>query len=403
MIYMDYCATTPVDPQVLDAMLPYFTQQFGNAASRHHFFGWQAEAAVDKARHQLAGLMGARPEEIVFTSGATEAVNLAIKGIWETYHKKGNHIITTKIEHKAVLDTCEWIKRRGGRITYLEVDQSGLVDLDQLADALSEDTILVSIIWANNETGVLQPMERIGQLCAGRGVLLMSDATQALGKIPIYPEQTGVQLMAFSAHKIYGPKGVGGLYVQKRRPAIKLAAQLHGGGHEQGMRSGTLNVPGIVGLGQAAELAAGTLAATADQMRTWRDHLENTLLEQIPEVCVNGGAAPRLPQVSNLGFRFCDGAGLLARLNKTVALSSGSACTSGSLDPSHVLLAMGLSHNLAKASLRFSLGKYNTFAEVNNVIEAVTRAVDELRSVSPLWDLYKDGVDMDALGWAMLG
>ena len=399
MIYMDYCATTPVDPLVLEAMLPYFNRHFGNAASRHHALGWEAGAAVDQARQQVAGLMGARAEEFVFTSGATEAINLAIKGVWETYRHKGNHVITTRVEHKAVLDSCDWVRRRGGRVTYLDVDRNGLVDLDQLADAIDADTILVSIMWANNETGVIQPMDIIGQLCAEKGVLLMSDATQALGKIPVYPELTGVQLLACSAHKMYGPKGVGGLYVQKRRPTIKLAAQLHGGGHEHGMRSGTLNVPGIVGLGQAAELAAGTFAETAQQMELWRDKLERSLLEQLAEVYVNGGAAPRLPHVSNLAFRFVDGAGLLARLSRTVALSSGSACTSGSLDPSHVLLGMGVSDNVAKSSLRLSLGRYNTEAELGTVTKAVIAAVDQLRSVSPLWAMHQEGQDMDALGW----
>lgn len=402
MIYMDYCATTPVDPEVMDAMLPYFTTYFGNAASRHHRFGWQAEAAVETSREQVASLVGADPAEIVFTSGATEAINLAIKGVWETYQNKGKHIITTRIEHKAVLDSCDWLRRKGARISYVEVDRDGLIDLEQLSELLEEDTILVCIMWANNETGVIQPMDAIGRICAEKGVLCMSDATQALGKIEVNPAGVGIHLMAFSGHKMYGPKGVGGLYVQKRRPAIRLAAQIHGGGHEQGMRSGTLNVPGIVGLGAAAQLAAKSAAETGRQLQLWRNELESSLLHKIPEVYVNGGGAPRLPHVSNLAFRFTDGNALLARLGNTVAVSSGSACTSGSLDPSHVLAAMGNSSNMAKASLRFSLGKFNVKEEVETTAIAVEGAVNQLRSQSPLWEMFLEGTDLRGLGWDMV-
>lgn len=400
MIYMDNCSTTSVAPEVLEYMLPYFSEFFGNAASRHHRFGWQAAEAVDEARHRVAKLLRADAGEIVFTSGATESVNLAIKGIWENYKKKGNHIITTAIEHKAVLDSCEWIQRQGGRITYVPVEKNGLVDLQRLEEEIKDNTILVSVMWANNETGVIQPMDRIGQICAEKGVLCMSDATQALGKIPVHPAASGVHLLAFSAHKFYGPKGVGGLYIQKRRPAIRPAAILHGGGHEGGFRSGTLNVPGIVGLGAAALLAEQDRDKDAQQLTAWRDMLEEKITGRLPEVYINGKNAPRLPQVSNLTFRFTDGATLLGKLNGRVALSSGSACTSGSLDPSHVLSAMGLSANMAKASLRFSLGKYNSETEIETVIELVDEMVSQLRSVSPLWEMHRDGMDMDALGWA---
>lgn len=401
MIYMDNCSTTRVAPEVLERMLPYFSEFFGNAASRHHRFGWQAAEAIEEARFLVGNLLQVDAGEIVFTSGATEAINLAIKGIWEHYKKKGNHIVTTTIEHKAVLDSCDWVQRQGGKITYVPVDKNGLVDLQQLEEAITDQTILVSVMWANNETGVIQPMDRIGQICANKGVLCMSDATQALGKIPVNPSATGIQLLAFSAHKFYGPKGVGGLFIQKRRPAIKPAALLHGGGHEGGFRSGTLNVPGIVGMGAAAALADQDMEKDACKLADWRNFLEEKTTGNLAEVYINGKHAPRLPQVSNMTFRFTDGTTLLAKLNGKLALSSGSACTSGSLDPSHVLRAMGLSANMAKASLRFSLGKYNSEAEIDFVIGLLQERVTELRSLSPLWEMYLDGTDMKALGWGM--
>lgn len=401
MIYMDNCSTTRVAPEVLERMLPYFSEFFGNAASRHHRFGWQAAEAIEEARFLVGNLLQVDAGEIVFTSGATEAINLAIKGIWEHYKKKGNHIVTTTIEHKAVLDSCDWVQRQGGKITYVPVDKNGLVDLQQLEEAITDQTILVSVMWANNETGVIQPMDRIGQICANKGVLCMSDATQALGKISVNPSATGIQLLAFSAHKFYGPKGVGGLFIQKRRPAIKPAALLHGGGHEGGFRSGTLNVPGIVGMGAAAALADQDMEKDACKLADWRNFLEEKTTGNLAEVYINGKHAPRLPQVSNMTFRFTDGTTLLAKLNGKLALSSGSACTSGSLDPSHVLRAMGLSANMAKASLRFSLGKYNSEAEIDFVIGLLQERVTELRSLSPLWEMYLDGTDMKALGWGM--
>jgi len=395
LIYLDHNATTPVDPEVLQAMLPYFTDKPGNAASRHHAFGWVAEEAVDKAREQLAQLIQADPREIIFTSGATESDNLALKGVFEMYHRKGRHLITVKSEHNAVLDAGESIEKQGGEVTYLDVNEEGLIDLEALEAAIRPDTVLVSVMWANNETGVIQPMKAIGELCAKHGVLLMSDATQAVGKIPVDPRETGVHLLAFSAHKMYGPKGVGALYVSRRQPRVKLSPQIYGGGHEQGMRSGTLNVPAIVGLGKAAEIAGRQMGEEAEHLARLRDKLENTLLERLEAAFVNGSREHRLPHVSNMSFRYVEGENLMMNLNQVIAVSSGSACTSASLEPSHVLRAMGMSDDLAHAAIRFSLGRFTTEEQVDRSIEAVVKGVRHLRELSPVWQLYKDGVDLD--------
>lgn len=397
LIYLDNNATTPVDPQVVEAMLPYFYQQPGNAASRNHALGWLAEEAVDQSRSQMAQLLAVDPKEIIFTSGATESDNLAIKGVFESYHRKGNHLITLQTEHKAVLDTCAHLEKRGAEVTYLPVQKDGRVDLDQLAACIRPDTVLVSIMWANNETGVIQPMEKIGQICAEQGVLLMSDATQAIGKIPVHPREVGVHLAAFSAHKMYGPKGVGGLYISQRQPRVKIGSQLHGGGHERGMRSGTLNVPGIVGMGKAAELARQQMDQEQQRLSALRDQLENTLLEQVEESYVNGTREHRLPHVSNISFKYVDGETLMMSFNQHVAVSSGSACTSASLDPSHVLVAMGLSDDMAHASIRFSLGRFTREEDIPTAAQKVIEGVERLRSESPVWEMYKDGVDLDAI------
>lgn len=391
-IYFDNNATTPTDPRVVEAMLPYFYEQPGNAASRSHPFGWLADEAVDKARQQLASLIDVAPKEIIFTSGATESDNLALKGVFEMYHRKGRHIITAKTEHKAVLDSCAHIEKMGGEVTYLEVDQNGLINLQQLDQAIRPDTVLVSVMWANNETGVIQPLSEIGAICEKHGVILMSDATQAVGKIPVHPKEAGVHLLAFSAHKMYGPKGVGALYVCNKQPRIKLTAQVDGGGHELGMRSGTLNVPGIVGFGRAAEIAANELEQESQKLKHLRDKLESVLTTQLEEVYVNGKDAPRLAHVSNLSFRHVDAEPLLMGFNQYIALATGSACTSATLEPSHVLLAMGNSRDLAKSALRFSLGRFNNEAEVDRCVKAVIQGVERLRAQSPIWEMFKEGI-----------
>jgi len=399
LIYLDNNATTPTDPEVVETMLPYFNAQFGNAASRTHALGWMAEEAVDQARNQIASLISADTKEIVFTSGATESDNLAIKGIAEAYRRKGKHLVTLKTEHNAVLDPCEYLEKRGYEVTYLDVGPDGLVDLDDLRQSIRPDTIIVSIMWANNETGVIQPMERIGAICEEAGVLLMSDATQAVGKIPVDPKSAGVHLMAFSAHKMYGPKGVGALYVSQRNPRVKVTAQMDGGGHERGMRSGTLNVPGIVGFGKAAAIAQRTRAEEAKRLAGLRDQLETGILSRIEQTYVNGSTQHRLPHVSNISFKYLDGEALMMSFNQHIAVSSGSACTSASLDPSHVLLAMGLSGDMAHASLRFSLGRFTRASDIPKVIDQVAKSVEKLRSESPIWEMYKDGVDLDTIEW----
>ncbi len=389
-IYFDNNATTPVDPRVVEAMLPWFFDRPGNAASRTHPFGWEAEEAVEQGRAQVAALIGAEPEEIAFTSGATEAINLALKGVFEAWQSKGKHFVTVKTEHKAVLDTCRRIRKWGGEVTLVDVRPNGVVDLDQLEAAIRPDTVLVAVMWANNETGVIQPVAEIGAICARHDVLFFSDATQAVGKIPVNPEEAGVHLMACSAHKMYGPKGIGALYV-RRQPGIRLAPLIDGGGHERGLRAGTLNVPAIVGFGQAAAIARAERDAEAERLRQLRDRLEAGLT-RLPEVRVNGAGAPRLPHVSNVMFRYVDAEDLLMSFNRYVAVSTGSACTSASLQPSHVLRAMGLSEDEAHASIRFSLGRFNTAEEVAYAIEAVSEGVAWFRAESPLWQMFQQGV-----------
>lgn len=399
LIYLDNNATTPCDPRVVDAMLPYFFEVPGNAASRNHPFGWQAEEAVDYAREQIAALINADSKEIIFTSGATEADNLAIKGVFEMYKSKGNHIITATTEHKAVLDTCKKIEKLGGEVTYLEVNNEGLINLEELEAAITDKTILVSIMWANNETGVIQPMKEIGDICKKKGVLFMSDATQAVGKIPVDPRAVGVHLMAFTAHKMYGPKGVGALYVSRKNPRVKVTAQMDGGGHERGMRSGTLNVPGIVGFGKAAKIAREEMAQDTERVSKLRDRLEASLM-QLEETYINGSKQNRMPHVTNISFKHVEGEGLMMTFNQQVGVSSGSACTSASLEPSYVLVALGLGDDLAHSSIRFSLGRFTTDEDIDRAIELVKTGVNHMRDLSPIWEMYKEGIDLSMVEWS---
>lgn len=398
-IYLDNNATTPMDPRVLEAMMPYFTEKFGNAASRSHSFGWAAEEAVDYAREQVAKLIGADPKEIIFTSGATEADNLAIKGVYEMYASKGNHIITCTTEHKAVLDTCKHIEKLGGQVTYLEVEADGLVDLAKLEAAITPQTILIAIMYGNNEIGVVQPVKEISAIAKKHGVLFFTDGTQAVGKIPVDVQKDGIDLMAFSAHKMYGPKGVGALYVRRKNPRVKVTAQMDGGGHERGMRSGTLNVPSIVGFGRACELCMQEMESEAARLSKLRDKLENALLA-LEEAYVNGNREHRLPHVANISFKYVEGEGLMMGFNKDIAVSSGSACTSASLEPSYVLKALGLGDDLAHSSLRFGLGRFTTEEQIDYTIKAVSDTVLKLRDMSPLWEMWKDGVDLEKIEWA---
>lgn len=398
-IYLDNNSTTPMDPRVLETMIPFFTEQFGNAASRNHPFGWEAEEAVDYAREQVAKLIGADPKEIIFTSGATEGDNLGVKGVYEMYASKGNHIITCTTEHKAVLDTCKHIEHLGGEVTYLPVAANGLIDLTALEAAIKPTTILIAIMYANNEIGVVHPVKEIGAIAKKHGVLFFSDAVQAVGKIPVDVNADGIDIMAFTAHKMYGPKGIGALYVRRKNPRVKVTAQMDGGGHERGMRSGTLNVPGIVGFGKACELARLEMAADAERLSKLRDKLE-VALTQIDETYVNGTTEHRLPHVANISFKYVEGEGLMMGFNKTIALSSGSACTSASLEPSYVLKALGLGDDLAHSSLRFGLGRFTTDEQIDFTIKAVTDTVLKLREMSPLWEMFKEGVDIDSIEWA---
>ena len=384
-IYLDNNATTAVDPRVLDAMLPYFLERFGNAASKNHAFGWEAEAAVDSAREQVARLIGASsPREVVFTSGATESDNLAIKGVAEAHCEKGNHIVTCVTEHKAVLDCCKVLEKRGFEISYLPVNADGFVDLQRLRDALTDRTILISIMAANNEIGILQPTKEIGRLAKERGILFHSDATQAVGKIPLNVEDMGIDLLSLTAHKIYGPKGIGALYVRATKPRVKITAQIDGGGHERGMRSGTLNVPGIVGLGKASELAQQEMGAEAERLIALRERLKAGLFAQIEDVRINGDAVQRLPGNLNLSFAYVEGESLMMGL-KEIAVSTGSACTSASLEPSYVLKAIGLEDSLAHASIRFGLGRFNTADEIDYAVQRVSEEVRRLREISPAY------------------
>jgi cysteine desulfurase len=397
-IYMDNHATTPVDPRVFEAMRPYFLDLFGNAASRNHSFGWQAEDAVEKARKQIADLIGANAKEIVFTSGATESNNLALKGVAQMYAEKGNHIITAATEHKAVLDTCKRLEKDGLKVTYLPVEQDGLIDLDRLRAAITDKTILISIMYANNEIGVLQPIAEIGKIAKERGVLFHTDATQAVGKVPVNVAADNIDLMSISAHKMYGPKGVGALYVRRRNPRVQLTAQIDGGGHERGMRSGTLNVPGIVGLGEACALAQKEMPEESKRLAFLRDKLKDRLLASLDEVYINGSMEHRLPNNLNMSFAFVEGESLLMGIND-VAVSSGSACTSATLEPSYVLKALGAGDDLAHSSIRFGLGRFNTEEEVDYVAAKVIDVVNKLRELSPLYEMHKEGVDLSKVQW----
>ena len=398
-IYLDNNSTTPMDPRVLEAMTPYFLEHFGNAASRNHPFGWEAEEAVDYAREQVAKLVGADPKEIIFTSGATEGDNLAIKGVYEMYASKGNHIITATTEHKAVLDTCKHIEKTGGEVTYLQVKRDGLIDLNELEAAIKPTTILIAIMYANNEIGTVQPIKEISAIAKKHGVLFFSDAVQAVGKIPVDVNKDGIDLMAFTAHKMYGPKGIGALYVRRKNPRVKVTAQMDGGGHERGMRSGTLNVPGIVGFGKACELCRLEMESDTKRISVLRDKLETELMK-LEEAYINGSTEHRLPHVTNISFKHVEGEGLLMGFNKNIALSSGSACTSASLEPSYVLKALGLGDDLAHSSLRFGLGRFTTEEQIDYTVKAISETVLKLRDMSPLWEMYKEGIDLDSIEWA---
>ena len=396
LIYFDHNSTTPVAAEVLEQMLPYFTEHYGNASSRSHPFGWTADTAVERAREQIATALGVDQREVIFTSGATESINIALKGVTKAYRKKGNHIITICTEHKAVLDVCESLSDEGAEITYLPVSADGGIDLDEVESAIGEHTIMIVAMWANNETGTILPMEKLGALASKHDVILMSDATQAVGKLQVRPSEVGVHLMAFSGHKLYGPKGIGGLYVARQPKPIKLAALIEGGGHERGMRSGTLNVPSIVGLGSAVQLANNRLDEDSKYISGLRDRLEQGLL-QIEETYLNAGSAARLPNVTNISFKYIESEALIAAFNQSIAVSTGSACTSATLEPSHVLVGQGLPKHMAHSAIRFSLGRGNTVAEVDYAIDMISKAASRLRDQSPVWQMYKQGVDVDSL------
>lgn len=396
-IYLDNNATTPLDPRVLEAMMPYLTNKFGNAASRSHAFGWDAEEAVDYAREQIAKLIGASAKEIIITSGATESDNLAIKGVYEMYASKGNHIITAKTEHKAVLDACKHVEKMGGEVTYLDPQPDGRISLEDIENAITDKTILISIMYANNEIGVVQDIKSISAIAKKNNILFMTDGVQAVGKIPVDVNEDGIDLLALSSHKMYGPKGVGALYVRRKNPRVKVTAQIDGGGHERGMRSGTLNVPGIVGMGKACELCYNEMEEEAERLSTMRDRLEGEL-SKIEESYINGSVEHRLPHISNISFTYVEGEGLMMGI-KDLAVSSGSACTSASLEPSYVLKALGLSDDLAHSSLRFGLGRFSTEEEVDYAINHVKEAVSKLREMSPLWEMFKEGIDLDTIEW----
>ncbi len=398
-IYMDNHATTPMDPRVLEEMLPYFTDKFGNAASRNHQYGWEAEQAVEQARERIAKLIGATSKEIIFTSGATESDNLAIKGVAEMYKEKGNHIITAATEHKAVLDTCKRLEKYGYRVTYLPVQKDGLIDMDDLKRAMDEKTILVTIMFANNEIGVLQPVTEIGKLCHERGVVFHTDATQAIGKVPVDVIKQNIDLASISGHKIYGPKGVGALYVRRKNPRVQVSAQMDGGGHERGMRSGTLNVPGIVGLGKACAIASEDMPQESCKLAGLRNRLKDRIFSELDEVYINGSVEHRLPGNLNISFAYVEGESLLMGIND-VAVSSGSACTSATLEPSYVLKALGAGDDLAHSSIRFGIGRFNTEAEVDYVADRVIETVKRLRELSPLYEMAKEGIDLKKVQWA---
>jgi cysteine desulfurase len=397
-IYMDNHATTPVDPRVVEAMLPYFHEKFGNAASRNHVFGWAAEEAVENARGQIAKLINATPKEIIFTSGATESDNLAIKGVAEMYREKGNHIITQVIEHKAVLDTCKRLEKNGYEVTYLPVEKDGRINLDDLRRAITPKTILITIMYANNEIGVIQPVEEIGKIAKEKGVFFHVDGVQAVGKVPVDVQKDNIDLLSISAHKLYGPKGVGALYVRRRNPRVQVSAIIDGGGHERGMRSGTLNVPGIVGMGKACEICLNEMGTEGERMRRLRDRLKDNLFSKLDEVYINGSMVHRLPNNLNCSFAYVEGESLLMGIND-IAVSSGSACTSATLEPSYVLKALGVGEDLAHTSIRFGLGRFNTEEEVDYVTSRVVEVVNRLRELSPLYEMAKEGVDLSKMNW----
>ena len=399
-VYMDHHATTPVDPRVFEAMAPYFTNRFGNAASRSHRFGWEAEEAVNTARAQIAALIHADPKEIIFTSGATESDNLALKGIAEMYREKGDHVITQATEHRAILDTCKRLEKWGCRVTYLPVDRHGLIDLEQLKTAITDKTILISIMAANNEIGTLFPLAEIGKIAKERGVLFHVDAAQALGKIPLDVQAMGIDLMSITAHKIYGPKGIGALYIRKQNPRVRLSPQMDGGGHERGMRSGTLNTPGIVGFGAACAIAQTEMVEEAQRLTRLRERLRQGVTSALEDVHLNGHPTQRLPGNLNLSFAYVEGESILMGIND-VAVSSGSACTSATLEPSYVLKALGVGEELAHSSIRFGLGRFNTEAEVDHVIRRVVEVIRRLREMSPLYEMAKAGVDLKTVKWAV--
>jgi len=397
-LYLDYHATTPVDPRVLEKMLPYFTQNFGNSGSRNHAFGWKAEAAVEKAREQVAALIHATAKEILFTGGATESDNLAILGVAEMYKDKGKHIITCVTEHKAVLDPCKHLEENGYTVTWLGVDKNGQISLDELRNAITPETILVSIMHANNEIGTLQPVAEIGKLCKEKGVLFHTDAVQSVGRVPVDVEAMNIDLLSLSAHKIYGPKGVGGLYVRRRNPRVRLAPLFFGGGQERGMRSGTLNVPGIVGLGEACEIARKELGSEAERIKQLRDRLWAGLQKNLDELYLNGHPTDTLPGNLNVSFAFVEGESLMMGI-KDLAVSSGSACTSASLEPSHVLRALGVREDLAHTSIRFGLGRFTTEADVDYALQRIVSEAARLREMSPLYEMMKEGIDLETVQW----
>ena len=397
-IYMDNHATTPVDPRVLEAMLPYFNDKFGNAASRNHSFGWAGEEAVENARQQVASLVGATAKEIIFTSGATESDNLMIKGVAEMYREKGNHIITQAIEHKAVLDTCKNLEKHGFEVTYLPVQRDGRVDLEDVRKAIKPTTILICVMYANNEIGVINPIQEIGKIAKEHGIIFAVDGVQAAGKVPVDVQRDNIDLLAISAHKMYGPKGVGALYVRRRNPRVQLSAIIDGGGHERGMRSGTLNVPGIVGLGKAGELCQQEMAQESERIRGLRDRLRKGLEAKLDEVFINGSIEHRLPNNLNMSFAYVEGESLLMGIND-VAVSSGSACTSATLEPSYVLKALGVGEDLAHTSIRFGLGRFTTQEEVDYVIDKMVQVVTKLRELSPLYEMAKEGIDISKVKW----
>jgi cysteine desulfurase len=398
-VYMDNHATTRVDSRVLDAMLPYFTEKFGNAASRNHSFGWEAEEAVDRSRNQIAALIGAKSKEIIFTSGATESDNLAIKGVVEFYKDKGNHIISCVTEHKAVLDSCRALERAGkATVTYLPVDKYGMVDPDAVRRAITDKTVLITIMWANNEIGTIHPIAEIGRIAKEKGIIFHCDAVQAIGKVPVDFEKAGVDLASITAHKIYGPKGIGAIYVRSKGPRVRLTPQMDGGGHERGMRSGTLNVPGIVGLGAACEIAGMEMPEEAQRLIQLRSQLQAGLFERLDEIYVNGHPTERLPGNLNVSFAYVEGESLLMGIND-IAVSSGSACTSATLEPSYVIRALGIDDELAHSSIRFGLGRFNTLEEVDYVTDRVSKEVKRLREMSPLYEMAKEGIDLKSVNW----